>query len=196
MPFGVGIATILDAVLGGNASVVKEALGMVRMLEPSAVAREFLERVAPGFIREGLSANKTLTLLRRVGAGIRRQDFLKLYKEAQEYVRVQDYVQGLDMGEQIDVSQSRTKDLPYGDKYTAKVWVRWRDDLTGELHEQYMTMGVNEGETKSELFGRLRDSMSVWYSMEGEPYRGEIDDWGMEDLVENPSYEEPWGLAL
>jgi len=203
MPFGIGLATIVNAVVGGESSVVSEALGFIHRMDSAmkfatggALNRVFLDRVIPGFVREGLSGNMAYNLMRRVGVGIRRQDFLRAYKTGREYVQVQDYVHSLTMDERLDSVFARPVDLPYGDKYTAKVWVEWRDPITGELHEQYITMGVNEGETKGALFKRLLDSMTVWYGVEGGLMAGDVEEWEIDDFMVNPSWVDPWEIRL
>ena len=139
-------------------------LGTIGNLLSSESRRNLIASVLPGLINEGVSANKALEYFKSEGYGIRRTEFLSLYRDIR--------------GEEISASRlgnvrrdfvpsdnvfSQSK-YDFTDKYRVVVSGYYRDEDTGDLNPFHYAQDRNSLSTVQEMEDEIQEDFEEQYS--------------------------------
>jgi hypothetical protein len=166
------VGTLAES-LGVNLGFVK---GLVGGNVSSAILHTVSTNLASAMVRRGFSANAALAQLQSVGAGIRRADFLDIFRTGRRAVQVQDSVRTLTSGDTLTPDMYREAPFYTPRRYTALVETWYYDPLTGRLTSQVIPVAARPGWSVATVKQRALDFLNKG-GITGESYAAGFGDW-------------------
>lgn len=126
--------------------------------------RSLVESVLPGLINQGMSANSALDYFKDLGYGIKRQDFLSLYRDIKgeeiSATRIGNVRQEFIPSDNV-FSQSK---YDFTDKYRVVVSGYFLDPDTGDLSPFHYAQDRNSLTTIQEMQDEIQEDFESQYS--------------------------------
>lgn len=158
-----GLFSVLSQALGVSIPGLKTLAGPALGWSEAAIGRHVTRHFVPALLRKGYSGNQILGLFKDAGHGIRRQDFLQIARESREINASQAAARAVGPGDRINTAAARQIDKWGESEFAARLRVEWTDLETGEYRTSWLTIDVNEGELREDIFQRAADVMALWY---------------------------------